>query len=168
MILLGTDWCLLTVLSVSAILIGVSLQKEHTRVSWKRLLAKPIAVSAGIVFLCFLAVGILDSIHLNWSYPENSGEVQIRNQTILEHILYPLGTVYEKTYSAPFALKAFNQEIIIKQGKLVQGYPALKYSSARFKNKQERNQFIEMTVLKAVGVAVLLTGLIILLLRLIF
>jgi len=79
-----------------------------------------------------------------------------------------LGTVYEKTYSAPFALKAFNQEIIIKQGKLVQGYPALKYSSARFKNKQERNQFIEMTVLKAVGVAVLLTGLIILLLRLIF
>lgn len=162
MTLLGTDWCFLSVLGVSAFLIGVSLRKEHARVSWRRLLAKPIAVSAGIVFVCFLGVGIFDSIHLNWSYSEKSGESHSRNQTILEHILFPLGTYYERTYSAPLALKAFNQEIFIKKGKLVEGYPQLKYSAGSLKNKHERNQFIARTVLQAAFVSLVMTGLLVL------
>lgn len=157
MMLLGTDWCFLTVLSVSAILIGVSLRKEHARVSWQRLLAKPIAVCAGIVFLCFLGIGVLDSIHLSWSYPDKNEEVQVRNQTILEHILYPLGTFYEKTYSAPLALKAFNQEIIVTNGKLEQGYPKLKYPAVSFKNEKVRNKFIVETVGKTAFLALLMT-----------
>ncbi len=158
MTLLGTDWCFLSVLSVSALLIGVSLRKEHARLSWRRLLAKPIAVSAGIVFLCFLGVGVLDSLHFKWSYMEPSGEVHEHQESILEHLLFPLGNFYETTYSAPLALKAYDQEVIVKQGKMVQDYPLLKYTSAYFKNSSEKNQFIVNTVLKAAFFSLLITG----------
>ena len=157
MMLLGTDCCFLSVLSISVLLIGLSLRKEHARQSWQRLLDKPIAVSAGIVFVCFLSVGILDSIHLNWTYSDTSGETHIQNQTILEHVLFPLGTFYEKTYSAPLALRAYSQELVMNQGKLMQDYPRLKYPFASLKTEQAKHQLIVKSILKAAIYALFMT-----------
>ena len=165
MTLLGTDWCFLTVLCVSVSLIAVSLRKEHPRQAWGRLLAKPKAVSAGIIFLCFLTVGVLDSIHLDWSYPTESQESQLVSQTILEHIVYPLGDFYERTYSAPLALQAFNQEVTMRGGKLSEGYPRLKYPPQYLTDDSAKNLLVAKTLFIAGGYALLFVGVMFVLLR---
>ena len=133
------------------------MQKEHPREAWARLLAKPKAVSAGIIFLCFLTTGVLDSMHFNWVYTNEEGESRTVNHTLLEHVLSPLGEFYERTYSAPLALRAYNQEVLLVGGKLTETYPLLKYPANSFKNDTQRNQFVSHTLAKAAGVALLLT-----------
>lgn len=156
MFFLVTDYCFLTVLLVCVILFGFSFRHKHTRIAWQRLLQKPLAVSAGMVFLCFLTVGILDSIHAEWSYTEASG-VETRRQTVLEHVLYPLGSLYEQTYSAPLSLHLHHQDVVIlDNGTLHYEYPLLKYSKPFFKNAAERNQWVVQVLCGAAIVALLL------------
>src|SRR5437868_13620233 len=117
---LWTDVFFLLLLGIGSILVLMSLRKQPIRRSFLLILSQPVAVSAGIVLLVFLFIGVLDSIHIRWTRDKTQ-----HSETLLDSLLSPLGNVYEKTFSAPMALRSFVSEIQWVDGKNHQIYPRL-------------------------------------------
>ena len=135
--LLWTDKCFLVLLTLGLIITLASLRKRHIRQSFSIILHKPIAVSAGIVLLFFLTIGILDSIHFK------STKIGSKNaHSILDALLAPLGGTYEKTYSAPLSLNSFVSETQSVDGVAKQVYFPLTYPQKSIKTAQDKRIFI--------------------------
>ncbi|STX41762.1 peptide ABC transporter permease [Legionella donaldsonii] len=143
--LLWTDQCFLGVLIISLIITLFSLRKVHTRQAFKRIFRRPLAVSAGIVLCFFLAIGVIDSIHLH------------QNDSVLDRVMAPLGDSFEKTYSAPLALNLYSVETILVGDKVEQVYPRLKYPPAQIKNEADKFWRIKQLFGKALAWSVSLT-----------
>ncbi|HHF7345957.1 TPA: ABC transporter permease [Legionella feeleii] len=143
--LLWTDQCFLGVLIISLIVTLVSLRKVHTRQAFKRIFRRPLAVSAGIVLCFFLAIGVIDSIHLH------------QNDSLLDRVMAPLGASFEKTYSAPLALNLYSVETVWVGDKVEQVYPRLKYPPAQIKNETDKFWRIKQLFGKALAWSVSLT-----------
>ncbi|KGP64192.1 peptide ABC transporter permease [Legionella norrlandica] len=140
--LFWTDKCFLTLLAVVFFTALLSLRKHHIKLSFYIILQRPLAVSAGIVLLLFLIVGVLDSIHIK------STKDNIENtQSLLDKILDPIGNIYEKTYSAPLALTQFVSETKLINGTMAQIYPRLKYPPASIKTKEEKYLLIKSVII---------------------
>lgn len=139
--LLWTDKCFLTLLMLSALLILFSLRKEPIRRSFSLIVHRPLAVSAGIVLMFFLAIGVLDSLH----YKKNINGIE-STTSVLDTLLAPIGSVYEKTYSAPLALNTYTMETQLRDGVAQQVYPRLKYPPKTIKNNEEKNHLIKSIV----------------------
>ena len=85
--LLWTDKCFLSLLVISFLLILISLRKRPIRMSFSIILHRPLAVSAGIVLLFFITLGVLDSIHI---YSSEDGTENAKS--LLDKILDPIGS----------------------------------------------------------------------------
>ncbi|KTD59301.1 ABC transporter permease [Legionella santicrucis] len=159
---LWTDKCFLTLLVLSILVILLSLRKQHVRRSFSIILHNPIAVSAGIILLFFITIGVLDSIHL---MPMNhKAETTI---TILDNILAPIDQITEKTYSAPLALRQFISETVLINGVVKQIYPPLIYS-AKIKTEKEKKRVITNTFIYALQCstfAIFMSGLVLVIIR---
>ena len=140
---LWTDQCFLGVLIISVILIIRGLRKEHIRRAFLTIFKNPIAVSATIVLLFFLAIAVLDSIHS--STPAS----------LLDGILAPLGEQYEKTYSAPLALTLYSSETVLVDGHAEQTHPRLIYPPASIKNEADKWHLITAVIGKATFISAL-------------
>lgn len=103
------------------------------------------ALSAAIVLLLFLAIGVLDSIHFKSG--ETGSDIA---ESLLDKILAPLGTAYEKTYSAPLALNMFVTETELVDGITKQVYPRLKYPPDFIKTDADKANIIKSTLQSAV------------------
>lgn len=141
---LWTDKLFLTVLVIGFVLLLLSVRKKPIRRSLSIISHKPIAVSASIVLLFFLLIAVLDSIHFT------SREHNVSN-SILDTLLAPIGSVYEKTYSAPLALTLFVSETQVEQGVIKQVYPRLNYISSTINNEQDRARVINESVGKGLS-----------------
>ncbi|MGQ3888673.1 ABC transporter permease [Legionella sp. CNM-1927-20] len=136
--LLWTDQWFLLLIGISFLALAISLRKKPVRRSFRYLLHNPIAVSAGIVLFFFLIVGILDSIHFHATNEEESSNLV----SLLDKIIAPVGSVYEKTYSAPLALNLYSLETTIINGEVKQIYPRLKYPPAEIKTPAQKQELI--------------------------
>lgn len=141
--LLWTDKCFLTLLVVSLFTILLSLRKQHIKLSFSIILHRPLAISAGMVLLLFLTIGVLDSIHIQ----SIKGKTE-NTQSLLDKILSPIGNVYEKTYSAPLALTQFVSETKLINGVTTQIYPRLKYPPASVKTEEDKSIIIKSIIMK--------------------
>ena len=83
---LWTDTLFLAILVIFFGFILWSLRKAHVRWRLVKIFRRPFAVSAFIVLLFFLTIGVLDSIHLTIN-----NKTAAPNNTLLDHFLYPLG-----------------------------------------------------------------------------
>ncbi len=129
-----TDQCFLLVLLLSLEDILRGIRKAHIRHAFYAIFHKPAAVSAFIILMLFLCIGVLDSIHLpTSSYTSNS---------LLDQILSPLGDTYERTYSSPFALTLHSSETLVVNDHAEQVYPMLVYPRPAIQNNQEKNKWI--------------------------
>jgi peptide/nickel transport system permease protein len=163
---LWTDSCFLVLLVLSVIITLVSLRKEHIRVSFSVILHKPIALSAGIILMLFLTIGVLDSIHLK---TVNDGSESA--ESLLDKLLFPIGSIYEKTYSAPLALNQFMTETQLSHGKAQQVYPRLNYPPSSIKNETEKMEVITQVIKRSLFYSIFGTlglGLFIVLLKRVF
>ena len=147
---LWTDKCFLTLLTLSVFVILFSLRTQPIRRSFSIILHRPIAVSAGIVLLFFILIGVLDSIHV--TSINNESET---SATVLDNILAPIDETIEKTYSAPLALRQFVSETTLVNGVVKQIYPLLIYPAKQIKTEAEKNQIIENTIWYALKLGVL-------------
>ncbi|WP_131783287.1 ABC transporter permease [Legionella gresilensis] len=136
--LLWTDQWFLLLIGISFIALIVSLSKKPVRRSFRYLLSNPIAVSAGIILLFFLVIGILDSIHFRASSEHESSNLV----SLLDKLIAPVNQVYEKTYSAPLALNLYNLETTILNGQAKQVHPRLKYPPAEIKTPEQKQKLI--------------------------
>lgn len=141
---LWTDICFLTVLLIGTIIVLNSLRKEHIRQSFSIIIHRPLAVSAGIVLLLFLTVGVLDSIHLKSSIDDDDGM-----QSLLDKIVSPIGSSYEKTYSAPMSLNLFVSETKLTDGVATQIYPRLKYPPSNVTTDADKALIINSALMSA-------------------
>jgi len=88
------------------------------------LVQKPRYMVALLIVTTFTVIGLLDSIHL--SYKSNGLNV---TRSVLDLILSPRDYQREKTYSAPFALRSFEEETTAGEGGTTREmYAGLKYA----------------------------------------
>ncbi|RUR10288.1 ABC transporter permease [Legionella sp. km772] len=144
---LWTDKCFLILLSLALILTLLSLRKQQIRRSFSIILHRPLALSAGILLVFFLIIAVLDSIH----FDTGSSNANNMTDSLLDKLVAPIGSVYEKTYSAPLALKMFVSETLMVNGVMKQTYPRLAYVPATIKTPQDKERVINDSLLMALG-----------------
>jgi len=152
---LWTDKCFLTLIVLSLLFVLNSTRKEHIRQSFAVIGNNAIAVSAGIILLLFLVIAVLDSIHIN-ERPAQTNQTM----TLLDKIMAPTGRVYEKTYSAPLALRSYNSQTELQDGQAIQIYPRLKYINKQIKNNNDRIRIIRIIAYRSFIAAGIVAGVI--------
>lgn len=145
--LLWTDKCFFVVLAVIFLVSINGLRHASNRLVFRNIFSKPVSVSSAIVLLFFLSVGVLDSIHFK---PDS--------RSLLDNLIAPLGHVYEKTYSAPLALKLFSSEIVSSHGLMVMTHPRLQLINPALKTSSEKHHLIKTILYKALVWSVLTAG----------
>ncbi|MDI1352902.1 MAG: ABC transporter permease [bacterium] len=151
-----TDICFLSLIMLAFVVILISLRKQHSRLSFSIILQRPIAVSAGIVLLVFLTIGILDSIH--FSAQNDISENGESSQSLLDKLVFPICNTFEKTYSAPLALNSFVTETKLNQGVVSQVYPRLNYPPQSIKNNHDKNTIIKQLLVHSLIYSVLISA----------
>jgi peptide/nickel transport system permease protein len=128
---------------------------EHLRVPWRQVARRPLAMVSLVVLLCYVAVGLLDSLHYRpLLETRNQGERVYANEvlSVLDSLATPLRTRVEKTYSAPFAVQAYIKETVeYPDGRHLREYPRLRYGGAHLSQPDER----AADVARRIGVATL-------------
>jgi peptide/nickel transport system permease protein len=100
----------------------------------------------------------LDSIHLRVAEEAMTNDETINQiESLLDKIVSPLNKVYEKTYSAPLALKLFRKEVQFSNQKVVEYYPRLKYPPQSLQTEEDKWDFIRISLVKALGISLLIT-----------
>lgn len=107
---------------------------EHLRAPWRDVARRPIAMSAAIILLVYVVIGLLDSIHFHPRLEATeSNEVLYSTEisSVLDVLFRDLRNNTERTYSAPLASYAFSKEMIEQaDGTQMRDYPRLKYGGA--------------------------------------
>lgn len=148
-----TDWCFLSIVFLSICFLKHCLRREHIRTAWQRAFSTPLAVSAAIIFLGFVSIAILDSLHVNWQHP--AGQNVLEAETVLDHLLEPLDTFYEKTYVAPLSLTLYDQEVLVENNQVVQSYAPIFYHYHDFSDNAAKDKFVLFVLMQTAAFALL-------------
>lgn len=127
-VLLWSDQLFLALLLAALALVVAAWRSETMRNSWRRVGTSRSGMAAATVLLCFLVVGLLDSIHYRPQLPAQDGAAtaySVEVLSALDALLTPLRTHTEKTYSEPLATHLFAKEML--EGDHGRDYPRLKY-----------------------------------------
>lgn len=154
----GLIYLLITVLIGSVFYIA---KYPHLIAPWKLVLQRKRGVISIMILLCYLAVGLLDSVHFRQALPTNSiGETQHYSTqviTLLDLIVTPLRRSEEKTYSAPFASHLFVREMqTTDSGETNYSYPPLQFAAAHLAKPDDKNSDIKHTIAKSTFKAILI------------
>src|SRR5262249_39158564 len=125
-------------------------------------------MSALVVLAVFVAVGLLDSLHYRPALERRGGEAPAYSTEVIsvfDALAGPLRTHREKTYSAPFATRAFARETREVPGpdgalRQVREFPRLAFGGARLKDEADRGGDIALGALKGLAAALVLWGLV--------
>ena len=109
-------------------------QHEHLRAPWRDVAQRSLAMSAAIILLVYVCIGLLDSIHFHPKLENKNNTESVYStevSSLLDLVLVDLKEKTERTYSAPLASYAFAKEMIdLPNGKQSRDYPRLKYGGA--------------------------------------
>ena len=124
---LWTDFFLWLLFALSIITVVKVRANELLRDKWRRVFSQPLAMSAFIVFVFYILIGLSDSIHF-----------KIGNDTTiysaLDRALLPALEAEEKTYSTPLNYQQFSKEYL-DDG--LRGHPHLNHVSQAITNERE-------------------------------
>jgi peptide/nickel transport system permease protein len=159
-VILWTD-ALIFVLVAAVIAFGWYVSRhEHLRAPWRRVAHSRYGMSALVVLLAFLLVGLLDSLHFRLALdtrqadgrPNYAAEVL----SVFDLVATGLRTKPERTYSAPLAAYAFAKETVVRpDGTQVREFPRLRHGGAHLKDPEtEWLPDILRRVLAGIGLAV--------------
>ena len=115
--LLWTDRLIFLLVIIITVFVIYTRQHEHLSAPWRSVFHRRLAMISLVILLLYVVTGLLDSIHFRLPL-ETQGEqaetVQYSPEvlSVLDHLLAPLRTRTEKTYSAPFAVYSFSKETI--------------------------------------------------------
>ena len=111
-------------------------RRPHLAAPWARVFQSRAAVTCAVILLCYLAVGLADSLHFRLRLERAGGESATAYApevlSVLDLALSPLREHSEKTYSAPLATRLYAKEQIeLPDGRVVRDYPRLRFGGAR-------------------------------------
>ena len=167
-VLLWSD-ALVWLLVLAAIVFGhLSWRRPPSRAAWRRVGASRPGMAAATVLAAFVLIGLLDSLHyrprLAESPADQSVAYGVEVRSVLDALAAPLRLHSERTYSAPFATRAYAKETLeVPTGdgrvKTVRDFPRLKYGGAHLgENEAGRNGDVASRALAAVALAGLIFG----------
>jgi peptide/nickel transport system permease protein len=140
--------------------------QPHLRAPWRRVLQSAYGMSALVVLALFVGIGLLDSLHYRRAL-EGQGQQEAAYSTevisVFDAIAEPLRTHRERTYSAPFATRAFARETLEipgPDGKLrqVREFPRLTWGGAHLKHETDRGRDILASAVLGLALAALCWG----------
>jgi len=126
MLVLWTDALIYLLVLASLLLAWYLHGQPHMRRPLQKIAENPVATASFTLLLCFVLIGLADSIHFKDS--QNSGNEAI---SVLDVACHAMRDHTEKTYSAPFAAHAYAKEtIVLADGTAHWDYPRLQYGGA--------------------------------------
>src|SRR6185295_1640435 len=92
-------------------------RQPHLLLPWRRVTQSAYGMSALVVLCVFVAIGLLDSLHYRPALERKDGQqggtaYSTEVLSLFDAIATPLRAHHERTYSAPFATRAFARETI--------------------------------------------------------
>ncbi len=157
-VLLWTD-ALLWLLVAGVVVYFVHVRRyEHLAAPWRRVLRSGVGTSTLTVLLAFVLVALLDSIHfrprLDGSAAGGGAVVSSEVLSVLDVAVGPLRRHVEKTYSAPFAIRAYAREAIEQpDGTVVRDFPRLRWAGAHLVREEDRGRDVLGRVAAGLGAA---------------
>ena len=140
-VILWTDVLVYVLIVAIASFVIQARYKEHLRAPWRHVLQKPLAMSAAVVLLLYVAIGLLDSVHFREALDQQEGQTETHYSgeviSLFDKIVTPLREQQEKSYSAPFASHLFSMETIETEAGQIRGYPRLRYGGQHLINPEE-------------------------------
>ena len=135
-VLLWTDalfFALLIALTIGAI---YAAKSPPLRASWRRVTERATGMAAIVVLLCFLIIGVLDSLHYRAALPPAANAVNGADAiyatevtSVLDLLMTRQRTEVERTYSAPLATHAYVKETVeAPDGTPTRVYPRLEHA----------------------------------------
>ena len=163
-VILWTDalvWLLVAIIAGTAWYVR---SQPHLILAWRRVLQSGPGVSALMVLGAFIVVGLADSIHYRPVLPVKAGQAAAYSAevlSLLDAAAQPLRARVERTYSAPFATRAYQRETLERPGpdgkpEQVREYPRLAFGGVHLKNEGERGRDILARALPAAVLALIL------------
>jgi len=130
-------------------------RRTHLAAPWRRVFQSKAAVTCSVVLLCYLAIGLADSLHFRVRLERASGESATAYApevlSLLDLALWPLREHPEKTYSAPLATRLYAKEQIeLPDGKIARDYPRLRFGGARLAAEDDWLRDVSGTILLGV------------------
>ncbi len=161
---------LIFLLVISLVLFFWRLRHDpQSRQHWQQVFSSRLGVVTFTVIIAYVGVALLDSIHFRKALPSPPGvstdEVFYDNKvtSLLDVLTFGMGERFERTYSAPFALKSFEKEYVTgDDGVTRRIYPDLKHAGHHLEKPEDKAADIAWRSLQALGAGLLLSALVIL------
>ncbi len=136
-VLLTTDALIFLLVILAAAFTFYASRREHLRAPWRQVGRSKVGMGALLVLTCYVAIGLMDSIHYRPSTEADSGQ-SAEVQSLLDWWLTPLRTRQEKTYSAPLAAYQYTKESLEQaDGTTRRDYPRLTHGGAHLKDVEQ-------------------------------
>lgn len=144
-ILLWSD-ILIFALVAALVLFFMRLRRDpQIRERWSRVFSTRLGMATFTVVLVYIVVALLDSMHFRRALePVDGGEqarvfYDNRVTSVLDLMLGGMGERFERTYSAPFALKSFEkQNMKDAQGRPYRDFPLLKHAGTHLADPADK------------------------------
>jgi peptide/nickel transport system permease protein len=134
-LLLWSD-ALIFLLLISLTLFFYGLRGDpQSRERWRKVFSSRLGMVTFTLVLTYVGVAVLDSLHFRRALenPEGIGSTEVfydnKATSVLDLMLGGMGERFERTYSAPFALKSFEkQNMKDGQGRDIRDFPPLQHA----------------------------------------
>ena len=131
-------WLLVAVVGLLAVVVRRS---PPMLTAWQRVGRSRSGMASGTLLMCFVLVGLLDSLHYRPALDTPAGEPKryaIEVLSVLDAVAQPLRSRHEKTYSAPLATHLHAKETMDIPGVgTVREYPRLRHGGRHLDDPQQ-------------------------------
>jgi peptide/nickel transport system permease protein len=157
-VILWTDALVYLLVAIIAGYVLYIRSQPHLLVPWRRVMQSAYGVSALLVLAVFIVIGLADSIHYRPALKGKEGQAAAYSPevlSLLDAAATPLRSRAERTYSEPFATRAYQRETTESTGPdgkpvQVREYPRLNHGGAHLKDESEKGRDITIRTLRAV------------------
>ena len=143
-------------------------RREHLAAPWRRVSQSASGMVALVVLVPYLAVGLADSLHFRARMDAGPGAnaaaaragaggavYSVEVVSVLDLALAPLRRNTERTYSEPFATRAYAKETVeIGGGRVAREFPRLRFGGAHLADEGDRGWDIVARLARGAGLGI--------------
>ena len=133
-VILWTDALIFLLVTSLIGLVFYVRSREHLRAPWRQVFRRKLGMSAMVVLIFYVAIGLMDSLHYRPVLEHNNKGETIYAAEVLslfDHLATPIRERVEKSYSSPFATRLHSKESVEQaDGSTQRLYPRLKFGGA--------------------------------------
>jgi len=140
-------------------------KNPQTREHWRQVFGTRLGMVTFTLILVYVGIALLDSMHFRRALEPVAGaesqQTYYDNEvtSVLDVVLMGMGDRFERTYSAPFALKSFEkQNMTDENGVDYRDFPELQQAGRHLENPADRGRDILVKSLRALLIGLLLTA----------